>query len=223
MAEAKQEISVSRRARALPLAAVLAIHVAGFAILLASSRVPGRLVESADAFVMLLLPEPPPRPETTPPERPPRRPAAANPRTLQIPVPPVTTAPLESSAPVALPPVDWQQEMQDTAKKKGDATPWRSVVPNPDKKPKHEFKWDRAHTRRIEVDEETRIPVLNLNDHCALIFFLVPGCRIGKIKPNGELFDGMNDPDRPTSSVPDAPTPDAMKPDVLKLESSKEP
>ena len=167
---------------------------------------------------MMVLPEPPPRPETTPPERIKRRAEPVKPGNLYIPVPPVLAAPAESTAPAGPPSIDWREELREAGKKKGDATPWRSVVPNPDRKPKHGFDWDHAHTHRIEVDKETRIPVLNLNDHCALIFFLIPGCRIGKIKPNGQLFEGMNDPDRPTSSVPDAP-----EQEVLKIESPKEP
>ena len=31
------------------------------------------------------------------------------------------------------------------------------------------------------------------------------GCTVGKSEANGHLFDDMNDPDRPRSSVPDVP------------------
>jgi hypothetical protein len=78
------------------------------------------------------------------------------------------------------------------------------VVPKPKVKPKKEFGWDRKHTNRIE---RGALPAVHVGDHCVLIAFLIPACSFGKIPVRGDLFDGMDDPDRP-SSVPDAPASD---------------
>ena len=201
MTDTQEEHSARRRPRTLALATVAIAHVAAI-IVIASSRPLTRLVESPDSLVTILLPQTAPRPETTKPERPvrrPPRPAASAPQPQ--------SAASESTAPVALPPVDWQQQLEGAAKAKADATPWQSVVPKPKAKPKKEFGWSRAHTHRIDPGEPGELPVLHLGEHCVLIGFLIPACSFGKIPPRGDLFDGMNDPDRP-SSVPEAPPSD---------------
>ena len=208
----RQEAPAEKRAKAGPLIAVIAIHVAALAVILNSSRSLRQFVESAGSLVMILLPEPPPRPETTPPEHVTRSHRRTNPRRLLPQAPHVKEAPADSTAPVALPRIDWRQELEHAAQRKADVTPWQAVVPKTDKKSKHDRVWKHWREHRIEVDKETGIPVLNLGEHCVLIAFLIPGCRIGRIKPRGDLFDGMDDPDRP-GSVPDAPTSDVVKSD----------
>jgi len=134
---------------------------------------------------------------------------------VQTEVPQPGAAPAESTAPVALPPIDWQLEGERAAARKALATPWQPATG--DKKlHKPEFGWSHARTHRIEKDPESGIAILELNDHCVLVGLIIPMCSVGKIKPRGDLFDGMKDPDRP-SSVPDAP-----KQDVLNF-ASKEP
>lgn len=164
---------------------------------------------------MILLPQTAPRPETTPPERRLRRPTRPAASTAQ-PQLQSQSAASESTAPVALPPVDWQQELKGAAKAKADATPWQSVVPKTRPKPKKEFGWDRKHTNRIEHGGPGELPALHIGDHCVLVAFLIPACAFGKIPVRGDLFDGMKDPDRP-SSVPDVPPPDIV------IRKSKEP
>jgi hypothetical protein len=199
------------RSKTVPIVAVIALHVAIFVAILVSSRTVRQFVDLADSLVMILLPEPESLPETTPPAQVVQAPRLANPEQLPVQSPQVNTAPADSTAPVALPQIDWQQEMERSAKKKADATPWQSAVPKA-KKPKSEFGWSHARTNRIEHDKATGATVFNINDHCALLYFLIPVCRLGKIKPRGDLFEGMNDPDRP-GSVPDAPKSDVAKSD----------
>lgn len=50
------------------------------------------------------------------------------------------------------------------------------------------FRWYQAGIHRI--DTRGPLPVLQLNDHCALLMFIVPVCRIGHIEIHGDLFDG---------------------------------
>ena len=201
MTATQKEHPAHRRPRTLALATVALAHVVVIFIIV-SSRPLARLVDSSESLVMILLPQTAPRPETTTPARPARRPAQPAAGTAQP-----QSATIESIAPVGLPPVDWQLELEGAAKAKADATPWQSVVPKPKAKPKKEFGWSRAHTHRIDRGEPGELPVLHLGEHCVLIGFLIPACRLGKIPPRGDLFDGMDDPDRP-SSVPDAPPSD---------------
>jgi hypothetical protein len=216
MSDKQQQDPGLRRGRSLPLIAVVAIHVATVAVILHSSASIRQFVESTAEPVMIFLPEPPTRPETTPPERDDRRRPLTKPLRMKVQAPRVAVPPEESSAPIGLPPVDWQQAMLDAARKKGDETPWQSVVPKADATPKREFGWSHARTHRIERDAETGVMTgINLNDRCMLVAALMflPVCQFGKMPARGDLFDGMKDPDRP-SSVPDAP-----KPDVLNSES----
>jgi hypothetical protein len=198
-----------RRTRALPLIAVLGIHVMLIAGFLISSRIPWRLVDSSDAIVMILLPQSPPRPETTTlTNEVTVRSRISRHVTVPADVPRPDAPPAESTAPVAIPRIDWQLEGERVAARKAQETPWQPTA-DPTKQHKAEFGWSHARTHRLEKDPESGLPVLNLNDHCALFALIVPGCRVGKIKPRGDLFDGMKDPDRP-SSVPDAPPQDVL-------------
>ena len=42
----------------------------------------------------------------------------------------------------------------------------------------------------VRIDTRGQLPVLVLNDHCALLMFIIPLCRIGHIESRGDLFDG---------------------------------
>jgi hypothetical protein len=213
MIDKHRQQSRSRRAKAIALLAVSAIHVAAVVIMLASSPPLPRFVELADAVILIRLPEPAARPETTAREKEAGPPRHVKRERLLPKAPGVGAAPAQSTAPVGLPWVDWQQEREGAAKKKADATPWQSVVSKTKQKPPHEFGWSQARTHRIERDEETGVTTrINLNDRCALIAALLflPVCQFGKIPARGDLFDGMKDPDRP-GSVPDAPKSDVVK------------
>ena len=46
--------------------------------------------------------------------------------------------------------------------------------------------------RQAELDKEENrgsLPVLVLNDHCVMLMFIIPFCRIGHIEIHGDLFD----------------------------------
>jgi hypothetical protein len=49
---------------------------------------------------------------------------------------------------------------------------------------------------RVEVDKETLLPIIHINDHCVLIL-LFPFCGIGHIHPNSHLLDHLHDPVEP--------------------------
>lgn len=195
-----------RRTRAPPLVFVGIAHAVAIALILVFSPVPQRFVEWPESLVVIDLPEAPPRPETTLPVRNERRSARRPERIAATPGPVMSE---DSTAPTALPRVDWQRELEASAKAKADKTPWRSVTPPPKVKPKKEFGWDRKHTNRIEHGGPGELPALHIGDHCVLIGFLIPACAFGKIPPRTDLFEDMKDPDRP-SSVPEAPPSDVV-------------
>ncbi|HEX3838368.1 MAG TPA: hypothetical protein VHW25_15495 [Steroidobacteraceae bacterium] len=50
------------------------------------------------------------------------------------------------------------------------------------------FRWYQAGIHRI--DTRGSLPVLVLNDHCVMLMFVIPFCRIGHIESHGDLFEG---------------------------------
>lgn len=114
-------------------------------------------------------------------------------------------------APPAIPPIDWYLEGERVV----HATGAEWTEPN---EPKCRAS-DHPGSLRPECREPKRpsdwepepekagfaglLPYVRLGKRCVigLGFF---GCGIGKLpEPNGDVFDAMNDPDRPRSSVPD--------------------
>jgi hypothetical protein len=49
------------------------------------------------------------------------------------------------------------------------------------------FRWYGAGIHHI--DTRGSLPVLQLNDHCVMLMFIIPFCRIGHIEVHGDLFD----------------------------------
>jgi hypothetical protein len=49
------------------------------------------------------------------------------------------------------------------------------------------FRWYNAGSHRI--DTRGSLPVLHLNDRCALVLFIIPICLIGHIEIHGDLFE----------------------------------
>ena len=115
-----------------------------------------------------------------------------------------------TEAPPAEPSIDWRLEAERSAHaisaelarkepKCDDSDRTWSLQPKC-KKPKRPPEWE-LETPRAGFDR--LIPYVRLGKRCilGLGFF---GCAIGKLpEPNGHLFDDMNNPDRPRSSVPD--------------------
>jgi hypothetical protein len=54
--------------------------------------------------------------------------------------------------------------------------------------PASTFRWYEAGIHHI--DTRGNLPVLVLNDHCALLMFIIPLCRIGHVEIHGDLFEG---------------------------------
>jgi hypothetical protein len=211
--------------RRLPVArfAVWAVVLGGhvlFVLLLASSRPreDGNPDDPSERTVLLFLdlaPEEEPEPEQQPSTEPERL------TTLR----PHDRAPSDSSAgssaiqeeaPPASGPVDWYSEAETVAKDRGPAllamqdkncdhtTSDRpgSMLPECGKKRKPPREWEPEPTLG---GFEGLLPFVRIGKRCVvgLGFF---GCALGKLpEADGHVFDDMNDPDRPTSSVPDIP------------------
>jgi len=48
----------------------------------------------------------------------------------------------------------------------------------------------RGHGR---VETQSGVPILHLNDRCAMIAFLIPVCVLGKMKPGNEMYEHMKE------------------------------
>lgn len=129
---------------------------------------------------------------------------------ILIEAPAAITALLSDSSirgPAAMPSIDWSEEGRRAAAAAADK------VPSPDRskcdstgladpalpncKPSLEFKWAPP-----KAGFAGGLPYVTLGDRCVvgLGFF---GCAFGKPPANGKLFDGMDDPNRDRSSVPE--------------------
>jgi hypothetical protein len=113
-------------------------------------------------------------------------------------------------------PVDWYAEAKDVAESHGadllaqqkrDCDPSQSdrpgsLLPKCGTKKHKDSSWEPNPGR---VGFSGGLPFVRLGKRCAvgLGFF---GCALGKLpEADGHIFDGMKDPDRPQSSVPDIP------------------
>jgi hypothetical protein len=56
----------------------------------------------------------------------------------------------------------------------------------------YRFGWSEVATQRFRV--VNGVPILRINEHCAVAFFILPGCTIGRIAPRGDLFQHTRDP-----------------------------
>jgi hypothetical protein len=120
---------------------------------------------------------------------------------------------VSSTAIDALPaesPIDWHLEAERAARASAESTAPKDDRCRPSDRPgsllpkcrnsKRPWEWD-PEPKRFGI--EGLLPYVRLGKRCVvgLGFF---GCAIGTLpEANGHLFDDMNDPDRPRSSVPD--------------------
>jgi hypothetical protein len=67
------------------------------------------------------------------------------------------------------------------------------VLPGPRER-QPEFHWDYAHTHRIEPLPGGGL-IIAINDNCAVVVYVfpMPFCKLGKIKPRGDLFNHLED------------------------------
>ena len=56
----------------------------------------------------------------------------------------------------------------------------------------YRFGWSEVATQRFRV--VNGVPILRINERCAVAFFILAGCMIGKIEARGDLFQHMHDP-----------------------------
>jgi hypothetical protein len=160
--------------------------------------------------VLLLLRSEPPRPGSIPTPAPPR---FERQRTIVPPeIPELGSEPTTAvDTPPTAPRIDWHLEAERVAEEvapelleqlKRKCESAEDPVPPECKKRKYTFKWDPEPST---VGMDGLLPYVLVGKRCAigLGFF---ACGIGKLpEPNGDLFEGMRDPDRPRSSVPDIP------------------
>ena len=110
-----------------------------------------------------------------------------------------------SSAPFAAP-IDWAKEAEsvvarrlaadEAARRRAHALQPKRGMGSPAASKPPGFRWDRAHTHRLEVAPGALI--WHFNERCliAIIPFPIPLCQIGKIDSHGDLFEHMKDPPR---------------------------
>jgi len=118
-----------------------------------------------------------------------REPAPDSDTTIALPANPAPTidwsAALPGAAAAAL-------EKEKRVAAQLDAVTRKYAVPDdprdPHPGPGSSFRWYEAGIHRI--DTRAFIPGLWLNDHCVLIAFVIPACRIGHIEVHGDLFEG---------------------------------
>ena len=138
---------------------------------------------------------------TTPPA------VRANRARQALPAPAQTPQPAESAATITLPAapsarIDWSSQLAGIAQAELDReaiarnqlralTRRFEVDPdprNPGLAAPSTFRWYEAGIHHI--DTRGQLPVLVLNDRCALLMFIIPLCRIGHIEIHGDLFEG---------------------------------
>jgi hypothetical protein len=133
------------------------------------------------------------RPQPGPPHRLTPKREAASPPAAQ----PITLPPAGRPGPGAS--IDWQQALRREVRA-------RELSPSPGKLefglPRRpaagptvpRFGWDYARTHRVEPLPEGGL-LINLSDRCAVVLYVlpIPVCRIGRIPPDGGLFDHMRD------------------------------
>jgi hypothetical protein len=114
--------------------------------------------------------------------------------------------PPDASSAISVPPapqakIDWSAQLGDAARSTLDQERHEAELlgaltrkytlpddprdPHPD--PVTGFRWYNAGSHRI--DTRGSLPVLHLNDRCALVLFIMPICLIGHIEIHGDLFE----------------------------------
>jgi len=184
-------------------AAVAIFHVA---LILSVALVPWRNLRTTHVpFVthVFFIDEVPPSTEVLAPPLEPfvRRPAAP---VRSAPITPPPEAPTDETPSATAPRIDWAREAELSASRQlrkdeedqrlGAAFSHGFRAQQP-ARPTPQFRWDRAHTNRLEP-LETGGTLIRLNDRCVLVFAgaVFPYCAIGKIPVHGDLFEHMNDP-----------------------------
>lgn len=217
-----------RRGRSVRDCLVWAFIIGGHALLIVAFMSSKRQVQQVSADVpspgVLMLLDLPAEPSTSEPV--PDAPQLASVPVITPHLPPpefdsgstAITLPGESEPAPGSNAIDWQLEAQRSAHltvERNRRSPEKRIGEHPPspftpkKKPK-EFEWDPEPDRAGFADGF--IPYVRIGQRCVvgLGFF---GCSLGKLpEGNSHLFDGMHDPDRQRSSVPDVDTSSALDP-----------
>jgi hypothetical protein len=185
-------------------ATVLVVAVVHGLMLWGIWRARAPVAEEIESFasVLFFVPQPPSQP-TAPATTPLAPHAEGIVRSHLVPAPPVA----EATTAITLPttpraPIDWPAQLQATARAEIDREDkarkqlrqvTRKFEVDPDPRdpgaaPASTFRWYEAGIHRI--DTRGSLPVLHLNDRCAMLLFVIPVCSIGHIEIHGDLFDG---------------------------------
>jgi hypothetical protein len=199
--------------RLIALVGVLALHFLFLLLLLARGPSAPRIAHGEHSSVLFFIEAPQPRQPTVPPIS--SRATQARPTVVAE----ASTPEQTSSSPTptnSSPAIDWAAQAADAAavavdkaireetRKCDPSDQPHSFLPpcNPRTK---KFEWNPEQPR---VGFSGGLPYVRLGKRCAvgLGFF---GCGLGDPPPaNGELFEGMDDPERERSSVPSSNPPD---------------
>jgi hypothetical protein len=200
----------SRLARLVTFTAILGIHLLWVLCFPTLRRpffhMPGDELTTTIAFLEPMQPQPSAQTVKLRARSPTKRePARKNVRGAALPETSEATE-QENTAPIA---IDWAKEAERAAAHRIEADEEagrRTSALSPRRGPRlgapeapaalPQFGWDHAHIHRVEPIPDGGL-VVNLNDRCAIVVefpFLLPGCKIGKIRSRGDLFTHMNDP-----------------------------
>ena len=204
-----------RSSRVWAIAIVLLLHAALLLFMhLERSRPLTIAPSSEDALTLVIVPEP--KVEPTAPQAPVEMPALQTPRaksssSTRIKAPAAVQSEKEPSG---SPHIDWHGEIGRVAKEAAEGASKKELnlpcksprkfgdPPQTDCRPQPApFEWDPEPPF---AGLAGLLPFVRLGKRCVigLGFF---GCGIGKLpEPNGKLFESMDDPDQPRSSVPDS-------------------
>lgn len=193
--------------RFIALVVVLALHCLFLLLLRVREPIVRRVTHSEQSSVLFFVDTPRPRVTTVPHVPVPSAPAT--PTVIAEPAAPeqTSTAP-EPSTPTAT--IDWTAQATEAAaavvdkaigeeKRKCDPSDAPKSFLPPCHPQTKKFKWNPEEPR---VGFSGGLPYVRVGERCAigLGFF---GCGFGDPPPaNGDLFDGMDDPERDRSSVP---------------------
>ena len=207
--------SRARHTRSLGiLAAVVGLHIAIFWLLWATTRAVSMRIALPNLEVMFITPDAQPTMpdarsiaptrqdsshKSTASTHPGRRLAAGSELAGSSP----STSNLTPSTAIedgtAQSPIDWDDELSHAAGRPGAEQPAVRDFGFPHRDPKPvkapEFGWSHAQTHRVESVTGGGV-VININDNCAIVLvfpFALAGCKLGKRKANGGLFDHMGD------------------------------
>jgi hypothetical protein len=186
---------------------VLILHGSVVLLLLrASHQLHTPIIGDAEPLIFLLLHQNETR--ETPAPRAAAAPIATSPKRNKHAAPAAQSNAITLPAEETTPKIDWDHEAESAARNELANAAQQRDYRNLGGLSDAQLKWVRdnhmvpmapgivwAHPR-VEVDRDTLLPIIHINDHCVLVLLFV-FCGIGHIQPNTHLFDHLHDPVEP--------------------------